>query len=130
MTPDLQAVAAAVRNRLIARSVAGGVVFDEVPEQTEPPYIEIGESVDVEDDTTLSDGIEHTLTLRAWSRNYKGHGEIRQMARDVRRALHREDLSVAGLSSCICFVDGANYLTDPDGVSHQAVIRCRLMCRE
>lgn len=130
MSIDIAGVQAAIVNRLKGSLVADGRIYDDVPQDVstaQGPYVEIAAGIDVEDDTTLSDGIEHILTLNVWSQ-HKGQKEIKQVTTAIRSALHRQVMDV-GAANCIFWIDGATYLDSGDGVTRQAVIRVRANCR-
>lgn len=74
---DLHAVHQALYAALKADdAVAEGRVYNHVQQNVEFPYLEISDAIDVEDDTsgtgdgsTPSYGLEHVVTLRAYTRN-------------------------------------------------------------
>lgn len=130
MSIDIAGVQMAIVNRLKGAEICGGRVYDDVPQNVstaQGPYVEIASGLDIEDDTTLSDGIEHHLMLNVWSQ-HKGQKEIKQVTTAIRAALHRQVMDV-GFANCIFWVDGATYMDGGDGVTRQAVIRIRANCR-
>lgn len=130
MSIDLFAIQAEMFDRMIAAQVANGRVYDDVPASVTTgggAYVEIAGGLDIEDDTTLSDGIEHIMTLHAWSQ-YRGRKELKATVADLRACLHRLAFTAGG-ADCICFMDTVTYLDGADGATRQAVIRLRVLCR-
>lgn len=127
---DLSLVQKAVYDKLIADNVASGRVYDSAPSNVTFDYVEIGPAVDVEDDTSDGQAIEHNMTVDAWSRSHRGRKAVKDLVGAVRTSLHRANLTVAGLSSCLTWVDGATYQSDPDGVTEHGIVRVRLMSRQ
>jgi len=141
---DIWAVQQRVYTLLKTANVASGAIYDHVPpnqwpneaiSSPPPPYVEIGEGLDVDDDTTgtgdgsvPSYGVLHTLTLHVWSRA-RGQKEIKQIVAAIRVVLHQKMLTVTGLASCMSRISGVNYLQQPDGVTYQAVVRVDLIPR-
>jgi hypothetical protein len=105
-------------------------VYDDVPQNISTgigPYVEIAAAIETEDDSSLSDGVEHTFTLSVWS-EHKGYKEAREVAQRIRRAVHRQSTYVGDMYTNM-FLDDVQYLVSPDGVTRQAVIRLRCNCR-
>lgn len=114
---------------LTAANIASGRVYDHAPQDVVFPFVEIGESLEMEDDNAASKGVEHILTLHAWSR-YRGQKEIKDIVAAIRAALHQQNLTVTGLASCNSFVDGVTHLIEDDGLTRHAAVRVRLHLRE
>ena len=72
-------------------------VFDDVPEGTLYPYVVLGEETAVNNGTKNLDGVEHTLTIHAWSQ-YRGRREIKEIMQSVYENLHNTAISVTGAS--------------------------------
>ena len=75
----------------------GASVFDDVPESTSFPYVQIGEDNVTEFDTKDVNGSETTLTLQIWS-EYNGSKETKQIMDRVHDLLHDSSLSVSGFN--------------------------------
>jgi hypothetical protein len=105
-------------------------VWDDAPQNVttaDGAYLDIAGKLDVLDDATLSDGVEHWITLNVWS-EHKGFKEVTQVAGRIRACLHRQTFDVGDMHAII-WLDGVTYLTAADGVTRQAVIRLRCACR-
>lgn len=114
---------------LTGANIAAGRVYDHAPQDVVFPFVEIGESVETEDDNAASQGVEHVLTLHVWSR-YRGQKEIKDIVAAIRGALHQQSLTVTGLASCNSYVDGVTHLIEDDGLTRHAAVRVRLHLRE
>lgn len=132
MTVNTGNVQAALYSALTGAAVAAGGVYDGQYQQSDPtpgnPVVNIGPKVATNDDDTAGDALEIVFTLDIWSR-YNGNKEVNDVQTAIRTALHLQDLTVTGLSSCITFVDGYSDFLDPDGVTRHGVVRVRCHCR-
>jgi hypothetical protein len=127
MSLDINAVQAQIVTMLIAANVCGGRVYDEPPVTSLFPYTEISSAIDTEDDSTSSDGVEHTMTLNIWS-EWRGQKEVKAQTQLIRTALHGQAFDAADMH-VIMWLDNARYFDSPDGVGRQAVINVRCNCR-
>ena len=78
-------------------SISDVPVYDDVPEGTSAPYINIGEETAINDGTKTVDAVEHTLTIHIWS-EYRGRYEIKHIMEQVYQNLHNTAISVSGAS--------------------------------
>lgn len=118
--------------------IAGGRIFDDVPvnidsTDTNFPYVVIGETQAIADDTDTSaglsdDGIIGYVTIHTWSR-YRGKAELHAVNSQVRSALHGVNLPVTGRESAWCWIDSTMAMDDPDGVSRHGIITARITHR-
>ena len=104
-------------------------VYDAVPQGTAYPYISIGEDTSLQWDTDDSDGVESTLTLHAWSRQY-GRRESKEIMDLVHGALHRAELQIDDADSVFCHFEFSESFMDPDGVTRHGVMRYRIVAEE
>lgn len=109
----------------ILEPLPGFEVYDHVPQGSSYPYVEIGESTLVNDDTKTEDGEEHTLTLHTWSRA-KGRSEVKAIMGDTMTALHRVKLAVPGYSVWPAKIEFAQVFRDADGQTYHGVQRLRV----
>lgn len=115
--------------------IAGGRIFEAVPvgiDNTDSnfPYVVIGETQAIGDDTDTSaglsdDGIIAYVTIHVWSR-YRGKAEVHTVNSQIRSALHGIGLNVTGRESALCWIDSMMAMDDPDGVSRHGVITARI----
>lgn len=137
MPLDTDGLQARVISLLRAANVAGAPttdpdrrVYDDVPMNINSgigPYVDIAGAIETEDDSSLSEGLEHTFTLNVWS-EYKGFKKAREVTQNIRRALHRQTTYVNDMN-VIMWMDDAFYTVAPDGVTRQAIIHVRCACR-
>ena len=99
-------------------------VFDDVPEGTAYPYVVIGEETDSNNGTKTLDGIEHTLTIHAWSQ-YRGRREIKEIMQSVYENLHNTDISISGASLVNIRQEFNTTLAETDGITRHGVMRFR-----
>lgn len=135
MAIDLTWVQAAVIDRLVARNVAGGRVYDDVDFDTTTgagTYVEVSFGLDVYEDTSGEDdnsrhGLTFFLTLDVFNEQ-PGFKPIYQTVAAIRAALNRLEF-MAGETHCISWVDGVTYLKMDDGATRHGVVRLRISCR-
>ena len=102
----------------------GASVFDDVPESTSFPYVQICEDNVTEFDTKDVNGSETTLTLHIWS-EYKGSKETKQIMDRVHDLLHDSSLSVSGFNLINLRFEFGDIMRDPDGKTRHGVMRFR-----
>ena len=105
-------------------SGANAPVYDDVPEGTDYPYIVIGEETASNNGTKTLDGIEHTLTIHAWSQ-YRGRREIKEIMQSVYEKLHNTDISISGASLVNIRQEFNTTLAETDGITRHGVMRFR-----
>lgn len=127
MSLDVNAVQAHIVTVLTAASICGGRIYDEPVEFPKFPYVEISSSIDTEDDSTASEGIEHIMTLNVWS-EWRGLKEVKTQTQLIRNTLHRQSFDVADMHVNM-WLDSARYFDSPDGIGRQGVISLRCNCR-
>lgn len=77
---------------LVAAGVAGGRIYDEVPDDVAFPHVEIGELDAAAQDCDGFDGVEERRTIQVWSRQ-GGQSEAKGLLDAIRAALHDTRLS-------------------------------------
>jgi hypothetical protein len=105
-------------------SVADVPVYDDIPEGTSAPYINIGEETAINDGTKTVDAVEHTLTIHVWS-EYRGRYEIKHIMEQVYQNLHNAAITVSGASLVNIRQEFATTLEEPDGITRHGVMRFR-----
>ena len=99
-------------------------VYDDVPEGSVYPYVVIGEETATNNGTKTLDGVEHTLTLHAWSQ-YRGRREIKEIMQSVYEKLHNTAITVTGASLVNIRQEFSNTLEEQDGITRHGVMRFR-----
>jgi len=105
-------------------SSLGASVFDDVPQGSNYPFVQIGEDSTADFSTKDLVGSETTVNIHVWSRSH-GAKETKQIMDRVHTLLHDVSLSVTGYN----FVNGrfefSDVLRDPDGITRHGVMRFR-----
>lgn len=99
-------------------------VYDDVPQQSNYPYVQIGEETSANNGTKTLDGVEHTLTMHIWSQ-YRGRREIKTIMKSVYDLLHNTAISVSGASLVNVRQEFSTTLAENDGITRHGVIRFR-----
>lgn len=99
-------------------------VFDHVPENTEFPYVTVGEATAVDGSTMAKDGQRHTITLHVWSRA-RGRKETKQVLAAIHDVLHKGALTIAGHVHAGTVFEFTDTFLDPDGLTYHGVARYR-----
>jgi len=99
-------------------------VYDDVPQQSNYPYVQIGEETSANNGTKTLDGVEHTLTMHIWSQ-YRGRREIKTIMKSVYDLLHNTAISVTGASLVNVRQEFSTTLSENDGITRHGVIRFR-----
>lgn len=126
MSDALEGTQQAIYAALITASVAGGRIFDDVPENPVFPYVVIGESVADSDDATGTEGTDSTETIYVWSRQ-RGFKECKQIMSLIHDTLHQKTLTVAGRDTAHLFWNGSLTRRDSDGITRQGIVRIRVI---
>ena len=110
-------------------TIAGGRVYDDVPQNATFPFVEIGDVLAVPEDATTDDaGLSEFLDLHIWSR-YRGKREAQQIWALVRDVLHGASLSVTGRASSLAWVRNWRLILDPDGVTRHGIVTVEIIGR-
>lgn len=119
---------AAIYNALTtAPALAGGNVFDRVPESDPFPRITLGDEQVIDDSTTCQDGWEVYPDVHCWSRPATGSkGEVKALAAAVKQRVTAID-AVAGFSLVSLTHQTTRVFRDPDGLTEHAVISFRAL---
>jgi len=99
-------------------------VYDDVPQQSNYPYVQMGEETSANNGTKTLDGLEHTLTMHIWSQ-YRGRREIKTIMKSVYDLLHNTAISVTGASLVNVRQEFSTTLSENDGITRHGVIRFR-----
>ena len=105
-------------------STLGASIFDDVPEDSGFPYIQIGADTINEYGTKDVDGASTSLTLHVWSQ-YKGSLQTKNIMDRIHSLLHDASISVTGYNLINIRFEFGDILRDPDGVTRHGIIRFR-----
>jgi hypothetical protein len=101
-------------------------VYDNVPQDTPYPYIEIGEDTALDGGTATEQGMDLTVMLHYWARD-RGKRTVKLIAARVYELLHEQELVVESQSLVLCRFVFGDFLLDPDGVTRHGVARYRIL---
>jgi hypothetical protein len=104
-------------------------VFDWIPDQTEYPYVSIGDDTGNDWSAADFDGKEITVVIHSWSRA-EGRSEVKTIQSLVKGLLHRASLALTGANLVQMLFEFEETLLDPDGVTYHGVQRFRALTQE
>jgi hypothetical protein len=122
--PIQQAIYSALTADATLMALINGV-FDTVDQNTDPPYITIGESASAPDDLLQETGAQETPTLQVWTKD-SGMMALKQIMARVYTVLHRQPLTVSGTQTVECRCELSDTLREPDGETRRGVMRFRI----
>jgi len=108
-----------------APALAGGRVYDDVPEDAAFPYITIGDGDTVGESNPCWDATEVNVQIDAWSRA-PGFPEVKALAAVIRRRLAVE-FAIPGFRIPHAEHVLTQYLRDPDGITRRARMQFRYL---
>lgn len=105
----------------------GLTVYDHVPQDTPFPYLTLELPTASDWSAILMRGEDTLADIHVWSR-YAGAREARELAAQVKEALHLAELAIAGHHLTLCtYVSTVGPWLDADGETRHAVVRFRLL---
>ena len=128
----------ALYEALTSASIAGGRIHDHAPSDVVFPYVEIGESQAIPDDTSAAggddDGVSETFTLHVWDRpnrtgGHRGGKQVREILSSIYTVLHGAALTVSGRASALAWVRSDRVMRDPDGITVHGVVDVEIIHR-
>ncbi|MGY3607672.1 MULTISPECIES: DUF3168 domain-containing protein [unclassified Bradyrhizobium] len=102
-------------------TLVGNRIYDNVPEKATFPYVSWGPEQAISDNADCITGFNVTIQIDAWSRTV-GLPEVKQIAEQVRIALHEYDLTLTANALVSIEYSQTRTLRDPDGLTNHAVI--------
>ena len=105
-------------------SVLGASVFDDIPENTPYPYVQLGEDDASDYSTKDQNGSEVAVNIDIWSR-YRGSLEAKNIMDRIHTLLHDSSLSVTGSNFINMRFEFSDIIRDPDGITRHGVMRFR-----
>lgn len=127
MSDAALAVQTAVLTELV--SALSEPVYDHVPEDTNFPYVTIGD--DSQEDWS-ADGLEgeiHVLTIHSWSR-YRGRKQIKEIMDSVKDALHEQSLTLMGHDLISMRWESSETILEDDGITYHGTQKFRALTQE
>lgn len=102
----------------------GGRIYDDVPQDTEYPYIVIGE--DISTDESTDDGIRRisSLVVHIWSR-YRGKKEVKEIQGLIELVLNRAELTDPEYDIVGIHLEQTDSFLDQDGLTRHGSMSFR-----
>ena len=104
--------------------IGNNKIYDDVPQGTDYPYVQIGEETTIDAGLKDKDAQEYTLTVHIWSR-YRGNKETKEIAERIYTLLHNSAISVTGASLANIRNEFFTVLVEDDGLTRHGVMRFR-----
>lgn len=101
-----------------------GRVYDNAPAGAAAPYVVIGEETATDYSGSLVDGMEHTITVHAFTEGQSRLGCL-QIQKQIRACLHEAALTLSAGTCANIRQEMRQTMRDPDGVSWHGVQRFR-----
>lgn len=101
-------------------------VFDDIPQETSYPYINVGEATSGPFDTKTFNGFETAIIVHSWSR-YSGRAEVKEMMGSVYDVLHNTQLPVTGYNTVLCLFEFSETFLEDDGITRHGIQRFNLI---
>ena len=102
--------------------IGNNKIYDDVPQGTDYPYVQIGEETTIDAGLKDKDAQEYTLTVHIWSR-YRGNKETKEIAERIYTLLHNSAISVTGASLANIRNEFFTVLVEDDGLTRHGVMR-------
>jgi hypothetical protein len=117
-------IADAALGAVLGAALGGPKIYDEPPREAAFPYVTLGEMRIADFSTGSEAGLEHQLTLHAWSRQ-GGHREAHAIAGALLQALDDAPLALAGHQLVNLRFAAADVRREADGRTYHALVRFR-----
>lgn len=108
---------------LIDTLAEGADSIKDHPRQGTPyPYLVIGDAQETNDDDKDTVRSSFSVTIHCWS-DYAGRKVVKEVLGHVKKALHLEDIPMAGGFKCVdCQFELSESFVEPDGKTRHGVI--------
>lgn len=121
MSDSSLAVQTAIFERLSA-ALAPTPVYDNVPQDSPPLYVQIGQDTALPSETKSANSSEHTIEIHIYS-SKRGFSETKAVMKQIYDELHKQPLVLVGFESTTPLFDFSESFPEPDGT--RGVIRFR-----
>ena len=105
-------------------STLGAGVYDDVPQGSAYPFVQIGDDSTMDYSTKDVSGSETTLNLHVWSQNH-GSKQAKDIMDRVHTLLHDTNLTVTGFNFINNRMEFSDIIRDPDGITRHGIMRFR-----
>lgn len=104
-------------------------IYDHVPQNSDFPYVVLGEARAAAFDSMDSSGMDQVISLRVFSR-YKGMKEVKDAMSAIYAALHDTDIQIDNHSLVLLRFEAGETRLEGDGQTRQGVMRFRIVTEE
>tara|TARA_R100001591_G_scaffold108515_1_gene118057 strand:- start:921 stop:1328 length:408 start_codon:yes stop_codon:yes gene_type:complete len=101
--------------------VGNNKIFDNVPDDTSYPYIQIGLETVSNIGTKTVDGNVYNVDIDVWSQ-YRGQKEIKEIMERIYVLCHDITISVSGADSVMSYVTNVTTLREADGITRHGIV--------
>ena len=105
-------------------STLGAGVYDDVPQGSAYPFVQIGDDATKDYSTKDVSGSETTLNLHVWSQNH-GSKQAKDIMDRIHTLLHDTNLTVTGFNFINNRMEFSDIVRDPDGITRHGIMRFR-----
>jgi hypothetical protein len=100
-------------------------IGDTIDQNTQPPYITIGESTAVPDDLLVETGSTETITIQVWMLSQKMR-ELKLIMERIYFLLHRKRVDIDGVPVVACVCENSQTIREADGETRRGIMRFRV----
>lgn len=126
MSDPSLALQAAIVTVLKDAGVAGGRVYDPIPDLPTFPYVTVGDDQVVGDDDECGDNSEVFVRIHGWSRT-QGYPEVKALAALIRSTIRAATFTLSGFTTVVVEFQQTQFLQDPDGLTRHSVTEFRFL---
>ncbi len=119
-----QGIYTALTGAAAVTALVGTRIFDHTPQDSDYPYVMIGDTVGGEFDTKSEEGMEQTVMIHVWSQ-YRGQSEIKQIMEAIVDALDKAAITVTGHTLVDIRFEFSDTMMEADGLTRHGVQRFR-----
>lgn len=122
---ELQAsVYAKLTSTASVNNLVGGRIYDDVPQGTAYPFIQIGEESIIDNSTKTLQGQSITVNVHVFS-EYRGKLEVKNILSAIYDALHDSDMIVDEANLINFRFEFSDIVVESDGITRHGVMRFR-----
>ena len=124
MSPSLElqnAIVARLKSFAEVTAIVGQRIYDSVPGAPAFPYVTMGPTDELSDDTDCVNGFDISLQIDCWSRA-PGYPEVKAISDAVRKALHNFEPALANNALVYFQHRQTRTFRDPDGLTSHAAM--------
>ncbi len=101
-------------------TLVGSSIFDNVPDNSDFPYITIGEVETGDFSSHTNDGFEGSVTVHVWSQD-RGRNNTKTIQARIYTLLQNLDLAIVGVPTLNFRLGSQSTILDPDGRTNHGI---------